>query len=373
MHSRVAMKGCDRNKQCWCGSGQKYKKCHLNRDNQERSNPWDAIIASRKAFQKKTCWALGVGLGPCEGKIIRAHTVSKGANLSKIAKDGHVMCYRMADRKKAGRKLLPKSTGIREASVFYGFCSYHDRELFSCIENEPYTGRADQNLTIAYRTLSRELFGKDATSELNTILRNADKGQDLQSQIIHQAIIRKMDQSNEAARREQRATHQAIIDALVCKKFRRLRSLVIEFDGRLPFMFAGAWSPFYDLHGIQLQKGYIDEQLQQIFFSSFVGDPNDFICISWLDTPNAPGKAIADQIDMLPEDNQANICLQFVVKHVENIFFNPAWFEGLDQKQRSLLDNLTFSGVDNLGMPPVIDLMPDIEFMLPHATRSTWV
>ncbi|RYG88110.1 MAG: hypothetical protein EON58_20220 [Alphaproteobacteria bacterium] len=33
---RGAMKGRNRNGPCWCGSGLKYKKCHLNREEQER-------------------------------------------------------------------------------------------------------------------------------------------------------------------------------------------------------------------------------------------------------------------------------------------------------------------------------------------------
>ncbi|AXY23286.1 SEC-C motif protein [Komagataeibacter saccharivorans] len=375
MHNRVVMKGRDRNKPCWCGSGQKYKKCHLNREDQERENPWNAVQAHRKAFQKKACWARDVGLGQCHGTIIRAHTVSKGPNLSRIANNGHVLHYSAtaSDFKKTGGKLGFKSIGIKDASVFSGFCAHHDRTLFSCIENEPYSGRADQNLTVAYRTLSRELFGKDATSELRTILRNADKGQDLQAQIMLQTAIQCLDQVNEAARRELRATYQAITNALVHENFGVLRSLVIEFNGRLPFMFAGAWSPFYDLHGEPLQSGYADELLQQIFFSSFVGSPRDFICVSWLDTPDAPGKVIADQIDVLSGDQKANLCLQFVVKHVENIFFNPIWFHGLNQEQRGLLESLAFSGCDNLGAPPTVVLRPDIEFALPQATNSRWV
>lgn len=369
------MKGRDRNGPCWCRSGLKYKKCHLNREEQEPGNPWDAVAANHKAFQKKTCWALNVGFGPCEGAIIRAHTVSKGPNLSKIAKNGHVLHYgaSVADLNKNGGKLLVKSIGIKDASVFNGFCADHDRRIFSCIENEPYSGRADQNLAAAYRTLSRELFGKDASSELKTILRDADKGRDLQTQIMFQAIIQRLDQGNEAARRELRATHEAITNAVVHQQFGVLRSLVIEFDGRLPFMFAGAWSPFSDLHGAKLQNGYVDELLQQIFFTSFVGDPGDFICVSWRDAPEAPGSVIADQIDVLSGDWKASVCLQFVVKHVENIFFNPTWFEGLNQGQRALLDSLAFSGVDNLGAPPAVALKPDIQFVLPQATRSTWI
>lgn len=369
------MKGRDRNGACWCGSGLKYKKFHLNREEQQRGSPWEALAANRKAFQQKKCWAENVGLGLCKGSIIRAHTISKGPNLSKIAKNGHVLHYGAdaADFKKTSRNLLVKSIGIKDASVFNGFCADHDRILFSSIENERYSGRPDQNLAVAYRTLSRELFGKDATAEMKSILRGADKGWDLQAQIRLQAVIQQMDKGNEASRRELRATHNALTNALVQQQFGVLRSLVIEFDGRLPFMVAGAWSPLSDLNGATLQNAYVDELLEQIFFASFSGDVVDFICVSWRDTHDAPGQFIASQIAELPEDQKANLCLQFMVKHVENIFFDPTWFYGLNQMQRTLLDKLAFSGIDITGAPPSETLRPDIEFVLPQAIRSTWV
>lgn len=375
MHKRAAMKGRDRNAPCWCGSGLKYKKCHYAREEQEKENPWDAIAANRKAFKQKKCWAADVGLGSCQGSIIRAHTVSKGSNLRKIAKDGHVLQYSAsieALEKNVG-KLSVKPIGINEASVFNGFCAYHDQTLFSCIENEQYSGRPDQNLAVAYRTLSRELFGKDAMAEMKTILRGADKGQELPTQINLQALIAELDAGNAAARKELRVTHNALTDALVHQRPATLRSLVIAFDGRLPFMFAGAWSPFTDLYGAALQTGYLDEMLEQVVFTSFAGDPGDFICVSWRHTKDPPGRVIADQIDVLPGDQKAKFCLQFVVKHIENIFFDPAWFEGLNQRQRDLLDSLAFDGVDGLGAPPIVALKPDIEFALPQSICSTRV
>ncbi|MEL6243477.1 MAG: SEC-C metal-binding domain-containing protein, partial [Pseudomonadota bacterium] len=60
------MKGRDRNAPCWCGSGKKFKKCHLGRDAQPKGNPWDAVDENRKAFSQKKCCAREVGLGECD-------------------------------------------------------------------------------------------------------------------------------------------------------------------------------------------------------------------------------------------------------------------------------------------------------------------
>lgn len=366
------MKGRDRNAPCWCGSGKKYKKCHLDRYGQSKESPWAAVDANRKAFTQKKCCAHGVGLGPCEGGVIKAHTVSRGPNLAKIAKRGHVLHYTASipEMNKNGGRLSVEKIGIKDASVFHGFCRKHDQELFSCIENEPFAGRPDQCLAVAYRTMSRELYGKDAGAHLRETLRGADKGMRTPEQFMFQRLLDDINTGNEAARRELKATHDALISALVDDRPDVISSLVFEFAAPLPFMFAGAWSPFSDLYGRELQNGYADELLDQVFFSSFAGSHSAMICISWRDIDGAPGKVIADQIKALPVDRQASACLQIVKKHVENVFFNPEWFRGLDDKQRGQLDILAASGMDFMGSVPSAPICLDVDFELPTVSRS---
>ena len=356
-------------------TGKKFKICHLDREVQAGDNPWAALDVNRQAFTKKKCCACDVGLGPCEGGIIKAHTVSSGPNLSKIAKDGHVLHYAVSipEMNKNGGKLSLKKIGIKDASVFYGFCGKHDREMFSCIENEPFAGLPNQCITIAYRSLSRELYGKDAGAHLRETLRGTDKGLKRFEQVIYQTMLDEIETGNEAARRELKVTHEALTNALVDNKPDVIKSLILEFATPLPFMFAGAWSPFTDLHGNALQDGYSDEFLEQVFVSSFAGNPCAMICISWRNVEGAPGKIIAEQIKLLPDDQQASACLQLVVKHVENIFFNPDWFQDLNEKQRERLNKLAADGVDSMGSVPAMPIRLDVDFRLPRALRSSQV
>lgn len=360
-----------RNDTCWCGSGKKYKKCHLDRSHQEKGSPWDAVTANKKAFHAKRCGAQDAGLGTCDGKIIKAHTVSRGPNLSKIARNGRVTQYTAdpAQLIKSGGKLVPTEIGIADASVFHGFCSKHDRTLFSCIENEPFVGRADQCLAVAYRTLSRELYGKDAGSHLRETLRDADKGKSLIEQVYLQALLDVIDQGNQLARNDLASTHFKLTKALVERQGEALQSIVIGFEGMLPFMVAGAWSPFTDLHGNELQKGMANENLEQIFISSFADSDWSKVCISWLNKPDAPGKVIADQICMLPKKQHASACLQISAKHVENIFYSPAWFDARTEIELKQLYALTFSGMDSMGSAPTAQIKLDLDFGLTGHSR----
>lgn len=136
-------------------------------------------------------------------------------------------------------------------------------------------------------------------------------------QIHLQALLTLIDQGNELAKKDLKNTYDKLTQALVGGRGDLLRSLVIEFGGTLPFMLAGAWSPFTDFFGNELQQGFVDEQLEQIFISSFAGNGGSKICISWVDSHDAPGQVIADQIRKLPEEQQATACLQLSVKHAE--------------------------------------------------------
>jgi len=303
--------------------------------------------------------------------VIKAHTVSRGPNLSKIAKDGHVLQYRpnITKMNKNGGKLSVEKIGIKDASVFNGYCSKHDRELFSCIENEAFTGRPDQCLAVAYRTMSRELYGKDAGAHLRETLRSADKGFQLFEQFMHQTMLDEFDKGNEAARRELKATHDVLTAGLIDARPDVISSIVFEFASALPFMFAGAWSPFTDFHGAELQKGYVDELLEQILVSSFAGESSAMICVSWRNIDGAPGKVIAEQLMELPNEQRASACLQFVTKHVENVFFNPDWFETLDKKQKKCLNELAADGFDSMGSVPTMPVRLEVDFQLPPSVR----
>ena len=369
------MKGRDRNAPCWCGSGKKLKKCHLGREVQAKENPWNAVDVNRKAFSQKKCFAHDVGLGGCEGSVIKAHTVSRGPNLAKIAKNGHVLKYAASnpDMNKNGGKLSLKKIGINDASVFHGFCSKHDRELFSCIENDAFTGLPEQCIAVAYRTMSRELYGKDAGRHLRETLRGADKGLGSFEQVRLQQMLDEIDSSNEAARRELKATHDALTKAMVDVRPDVLSSVIFEYAASLPFMFAGAWSPFTDLYGGKLQNGYVDELLEQIFVSSFAGETRAFICVSWLSRDDAPGKVIAEQLWALQDGERSSACLQLVVKHVENVFFDPVWFKALDERQKEHLNSLAADGIDSMGSVPSIPIRLDVDFQLPPPVKSTVV
>jgi hypothetical protein len=55
--------------------------------------------------------------------------------------------------------------GIANTSVFNGFCSKHDKNLFAPIEDEPFICKPDQLFLHAYRAVAKESYLKPRQAE----------------------------------------------------------------------------------------------------------------------------------------------------------------------------------------------------------------
>lgn len=111
----------------------------------------ELIAQFRKRYSAKVCMAPH---SDHEGSVISAHTLSVEAMLRKIAVDSHV--YVAAQAKRFARDTFPieiQRRGLRDVTVFNGFCQKHDRDLFSCLETEPFRFFRKQTFMLAYRAV----------------------------------------------------------------------------------------------------------------------------------------------------------------------------------------------------------------------------
>jgi hypothetical protein len=129
-----------RNDTCWCGSGIKYEKCHLDREQAEPIEVWEIGAEQKRRFSKEYCIHPSAAPTICQGGIVKAHTIHKSGVLSRIAKSGHVYQgnANFFDLVKNKGKIAQKLVGINDASTFTGFCGLHDNNTFEPIEKEAF-------------------------------------------------------------------------------------------------------------------------------------------------------------------------------------------------------------------------------------------
>ena len=140
-----------RNESCPCGSRKKYKKCRLDKSDEQRLA--EAVLRSSENLKNeahiKQC--LHPNKDECDEKIIKAHAIQNNRILNKISENGMIismdgvqhLIFQTAETK--GRKI---------ATVFTGFCKYHDKILFQEIEDKPFTCTSKQLFLLTYRTMA---------------------------------------------------------------------------------------------------------------------------------------------------------------------------------------------------------------------------
>lgn len=108
----------------------------------------------------------------CKGRIVDSHSVQKERYLRNVAEDGWVMVIEPSGPGKA--EFMRK--GIKKASVFSGFCQFHDAAVFSPIENKAIVKpNAKQHFWLAYRACSREFSKKIGGLDALEAVRASDR------------------------------------------------------------------------------------------------------------------------------------------------------------------------------------------------------
>ena len=142
-----------RNDPCPCGSGKKYKNCCIGQD---FIFPQAEIEQLRQEYKEtRSQAAFKECLHPdhscCSSNFIYSHSIQNSKVLKKIADNGHL--YSPQPRSDLQIPIM-YDWGRSKASVFTGFCGYHDKTLFQPIEDQDFTGTKEQVFLYTYRAFA---------------------------------------------------------------------------------------------------------------------------------------------------------------------------------------------------------------------------
>jgi len=274
-----------RNDKCWCGSGRKYKKCHIGREGQEPLKIWEAEKKFTEAFSTHECLVPESMKDTCSKNIVKAHTVPKSGSLKKIGRDGHVYSFipSIGNLVRDRGRLQPQLVGVNRASTFTGFCSVHDNSIFSKIEDQPFEASQEQCFLLAYRALARETFTKKALVSSSNFRKEADRGKSIEQQLVIQMTSGFVDSGASQGLRDIEYYKTAYDEVLLSKDFTAIRAFIIELDSPPPIMCSGGLFPEQDFEGNQLQD-LTDPGLRpsSLYFTSFYGGKFGAIVFTWM-------------------------------------------------------------------------------------------
>jgi hypothetical protein len=326
-----------RNDPCPCGSGVKYKRCHLDRENQKPMTEGEVIgMASSHKIDKK-CFHPSTGKGSCQGKIIQSHTISKSSSLKKVARNGKVLHFKpsISSLFDNDGNLSVEEVGINQASTFPGFCKKHDKEMFSPIEDKDFECNEYNSFLLGYRALTKEIYAKESVIDFIPKMRSLDRGYTMPDQAYVQNMLNSFQQGSEWGIRDLKYHKEKYDNAFRSKDYSGSNFYIIKFSNVPHLLYSGAIYPEYDFQGRLLQTLGTDDQLDHISVNAISTPVGGCVVFQWMEESEVNCKFIRS-LNSLRDEIKASAITQFVFESFENLYMEPSWWESLGTMQKTL-------------------------------------
>lgn len=331
-----------RNDPCWCNSGVKYKKCHLDRDAAPRPTTSDLLEHARASYSAGRCLHPEAPTG-CEGPVTEAHTIQKRGSISPLARGGKVYAFpRFAKAlpniiANKGRPTMVL-VGAKEASTFPGFCNKHD-QIFRPVETDPIVATGATAGLLAYRSVAREVYAKQGSFESARRSSGFDAGLPAALQQIFQASVAANVALQEAAIRDMLAVKKGLDAALIAGDWSEVRYRWYRFTQQPVVGCSGLCFPIIDFAGSRLQSLNSLDPLSLVTFSVIPRAGYGFAMLSWWGHSDVNDK-FAASLDAISDTELAAAWLRFVFGFSENLVVGPDWWDQLAPNQRSELETI---------------------------------
>ena len=341
-----------RNEPCWCGSGIKYKRCHLGREKDEPVSVWDIRKLYNLRYSEKFCVHPLSGNNNCSGEIVRAHSIQRKGGLDTIAsKDGFVYSFipdgvdlakhlqKKRDNKNASKDedfvlVSPKRIGTRQASTFTGFCGKHDKSTFRPLEDFPYNNSPEQVFLLAYRAICRSYFMKSGNVKFFPQTEDLDRGHKPIQQLVMQTRKKILEKHINDAYLRIGNIKKEYDDVYVAQDFPVVHYYTIGINKMPEIMCNGAATIFYDFQGKSLQE--TEELLsehQHITLSIITTPTGGAVVFAWIGEYKSIIQLIRS-LNALPQEDICNAVIRFAFEYFENIFTKPQWWDTLEKEQQ---------------------------------------
>ena len=220
--------------------------------------------------------------------------------------------------------------GRKEATVFTGFCGYHDKTVFQPIEDRMFDKSIQHIFLYTYRCFAVEYHKKQ---EVVNMERNMFK--------IKPSLADMPDEDN-----PYRGMHMAIDDlqhvkrifdtALLTGNYDVLSSVVWEFDQSVKFAGTGFEAMTHDLEGNKIQDLLNPNvSAKHIFVMVFPEGEKTYCIISWLKENDELFARYKQQLLSLSEEKRKIYINNLLPMISENIVVNPDAWDNWEEYKRN--------------------------------------
>lgn len=282
----------------------------------------EMITFSNKNAKRRSCYVSEELQSGCSNKIINAHTISRSIGLKNIADStNHVIGVKpsLSSLVKNDGSLVLEKIGINVASTFLGFCSQHDKSLFSCIEDFPFESNNQQCFMLMYRSLCKEIHAKLGAVEQNDFLRTLDMGHGIEKQEFLNQLVNTLDTGVRVALNDLEKIKTTLDKGISENDFSKIKSLTLKFSKPIPVAVSSLLSPEYDFESNKIQDLLPDNyNIHQVSFNTLEKDGFGYIVFSWLND-HVKIKMFIDSLIKLNKDCLLSTLINFFYATAEKL------------------------------------------------------
>lgn len=290
----------------------------------------------------------------CKGKIVKAHTVQL-ALLKKIARNNHVYSPGV-DMRADKNPLCMMRKGLKQASTFTGFCSYHDNLMFAPIEKQAIELIESTVFLLTYRSMARgfyvsrennhfHMFSADAPILFDPI-HGPIGGIFIEDPLFDEEVMRDLEVFGNMQNAYVRGDHAGT------------QFFAFELDSLPEILCSGMTNVEFDFQGNRLQS-VLQEERQDLITLSLLPFKNKYgvALFSWYGKSEV-NERLGRSLLSLPQRDIPNAIVRFVFQHFENFFVAPKWWDNLSATVQERLLN-RFESTMYFESLVFIDLGPD--------------
>lgn len=335
------------NKPCPCGSGKKYKYCCRDKEDDASFNNPQNLLKSYKEIRKesKIKQCLFPDHSNCSERVIGAHSIQNNKILKRISDNGDIY---MPCPKSDNPFAVVTKWGRREATVFTGFCGYHDNEIFKPIENSSFDKSPFHVFLYTYRCFAVEYHKKQEVSNMQKSI--FSRKPSLITMPENENPFKGMDLAIDDFQNEK----EKFDNALLVERYDILSYLIWEFPKAINFAATGFEAPSRDLVGNKIQNLLdLSTTVQHVFMMIFPEDEKTFCIISWLKDNDTLFENMRIQLNDLNVEERKTYINNTLPIITENIAINPTSWNNWEQHEKDEFGMLLW------GMSDISELSGD--------------
>lgn len=275
--------------------------------------------------------------GMCNGITSKAHSIQNNRYLKRIADNGEVLCI---DFGKIGEgESNIKRVGRNKASIFTGFCNYHDSNIFRPIEEREYLlGDVEQNFLFSYRAFALAYYERFSSFEFKK------KHYSLIAGLRYDENIRRF-----KGEIDEYENHLMIIEqyrsmlnyCLDNKKFKRIYTRVLVWDVEYGMAVTRMFFIHRDVCGNIVndpQNGFAT--IAPFFFTLIPQNGKTYVLMGCFSKHKKRYEFIDKQIANADVEEQKIYVSNIIAMYIENFFISPHWWEKLDVTTKNQFEKI---------------------------------